>query len=87
MFVGGLAATTDVPQIVVAMFRFGTVAHAKIPVDPATGRQRGFGFVVFADANAALLAKAERTVQVEGRNVEIKDAMKGVGKQQGQQGQ
>lgn len=85
---GGLASTTDVPQIIVSMFRFGPVAHAKIPVDPATGRQRGFGFVVFADANAAHLAKTERSVAIDGRNVEIKDAMKGAGKQQQQaQGQ
>jgi len=32
--------------------KFGKISYASVKTDPATGRSKGFGFVVFADPSA-----------------------------------
>ncbi|MDP6943866.1 MAG: RNA-binding protein [Myxococcota bacterium] len=57
LFVGGLAwATTD--ETLRGHFQAcGEVTEAKVITDRETGRSRGFGFVTFTDAEAAICSE------------------------------
>ncbi|KAF2288842.1 hypothetical protein GH714_016756 [Hevea brasiliensis] len=74
LFIGGLSWDTNEDQLREYFQAFGEVVGAVIMKDRATGRARGFGFVVFADP-----AVAERVVMekhlIYGRNVEAKKAV------------
>jgi RNA-binding protein Musashi len=50
LFVGGISWETDEERLRDYFGRFGEVTEAVIMRDRNTGRARGFGFVVFADA-------------------------------------
>lgn len=49
IFVGGLSWGTTDQDLREYFTRFGTVLDCVLKVDPATGRSRGFGFVLFSD--------------------------------------
>jgi hypothetical protein len=53
LFVGGISWETDEDRLREYFGRFGEVTEAVIMRDRSTGRARGFGFVVFADATVA----------------------------------
>ncbi|MCS6856183.1 MAG: RNA-binding protein [Sandaracinaceae bacterium] len=59
LFVGGLSWGTTDESLRSAFERFGEVLEAKVIVDRETGRSRGFGFVTFADPQAAQAAAKE----------------------------
>ncbi|KAI7737539.1 hypothetical protein M8C21_008842 [Ambrosia artemisiifolia] len=56
VFVGGLAWATDDMSLREAFSAYGEVYEARVIVDRETGRSRGFGFVTFADTEAASAA-------------------------------
>ena len=56
LIVGGLSWGTSDETLRAAFEQFGEVADAKVIVDRETGRSRGFGFVTFADDEAASTA-------------------------------
>ncbi|KAK9054445.1 hypothetical protein SSX86_025523 [Deinandra increscens subsp. villosa] len=56
VFVGGLAWATDDMSLREAFGAYGEVHEARVIVDRETGRSRGFGFVTFADTEAASAA-------------------------------
>ena len=68
LFIGGISWDTNEDSLKEYFQTFGEVVEAVIMKDRATGRARGFGFVVFADA-----AVAERVVKakhmIDGRTV------------------
>ncbi|XP_017227251.1 heterogeneous nuclear ribonucleoprotein 1 [Daucus carota subsp. sativus] len=74
LFIGGISWDTNEDSLKEYFQTFGEVVEAVIMKDRATGRARGFGFVVFADA-----AVAERVVKakhmIDGRTVEAKKAV------------
>ncbi|KAK1403148.1 Heterogeneous nuclear ribonucleoprotein 1 [Heracleum sosnowskyi] len=74
LFIGGISWDTNEESLKEYFQTFGEVIEAVIMKDRATGRARGFGFVVFADA-----AIAERVVKakhmIDGRTVEAKKAV------------
>ncbi|EEF34155.1 Heterogeneous nuclear ribonucleoprotein 27C, putative [Ricinus communis] len=74
LFIGGISWDTNEDRLREYFQVFGEVMEAVIMKDRATGRARGFGFVVFADP-----AVAERVVMekhlIDGRNVEAKKAV------------
>lgn len=74
LFVGGISWDTNEERLREYFQRFGDVVEATIMKDRATGRARGFGFVVFADP-----AVAERVIMekhlLDGRMVEAKKAV------------
>ncbi|KAI3673701.1 hypothetical protein L6452_39828 [Arctium lappa] len=74
LFVGGISWETDEGRLKEYFSGYGEVVEAVIMRDRITGRARGFGFVVFADA-----AVAERVVMekhmIDGRTVEAKKAV------------
>lgn len=54
---------------------YGEVTSAKIIIDKATGRSKGFGFVEMSDSTAAKKAIAElNDAIVEGRNIKVMEA-------------
>ncbi|KAM1299019.1 hypothetical protein ACFX2F_025759 [Malus domestica] len=57
LFIGGISWDTDEERLKEYFRKYGEVVEAVIMRDHATGRARGFGFVVFADP-----AVAERVV-------------------------
>lgn len=74
LFIGGISWDTDENRLKEYFDTYGEVVEAVIMRDRATGRARGFGFVVFADP-----AVAERVVKekhmIDGRTVEAKKAV------------
>lgn len=53
IFIGGISWDTDEEQLKEYFKKYGEVVEAVIMRDRATGRARGFGFVVFADPAVA----------------------------------
>lgn len=74
LFIGGISWDTDEERLKDYFRKYGEVVEAVIMRDRATGRARGFGFVVFADP-----AVAERVIMdkhmIDGRTVEAKKAV------------
>ncbi|KAL8261268.1 hypothetical protein R6Q59_025317 [Mikania micrantha] len=72
VFVGGLAWATDDMSLREAFGAYGEVHEARVIVDRETGRSRGFGFVTFADAEAASAAiQAMDQRELHGRTVRV----------------
>ncbi|KAK8548417.1 hypothetical protein V6N12_061331 [Hibiscus sabdariffa] len=72
LFIGGLSYGTDDQTLKEAFSGFGDVTEARVIVDRDTGRSRGFGFVNFADdeaANSALSAMDGQ--ELHGRNIRV----------------
>ncbi|HJL18367.1 MAG TPA: RNA-binding protein [Sandaracinaceae bacterium LLY-WYZ-13_1] len=75
LFVGGLAWATTDQGLQEAFEAFGEVLEAKVITDRETGRSRGFGFVTFADAQAADDAIAGMDGrELDGRTVNVNEA-------------
>ena len=70
LFIGGISWDTDEERLKEYFRNYGEVVEAVIMRDRATGRARGFGFVVFADP-----AVAERVIMdkhmIDGRTVSV----------------
>ncbi|KAJ7520308.1 hypothetical protein O6H91_19G000400 [Diphasiastrum complanatum] len=74
LFIGGIPWETTEERLKEHFSSYGEVAEVVIMKDRATGRARGFGFVVFSDpvvADQALLDKHT----IDGKTVEAKKAM------------
>lgn len=74
LFIGGISWETTEEKLKEHFSTYGEIVEAVIMKDRATGRARGFGFVVFADpavADRALLDKHT----IDGRVVESKKAV------------
>ena len=75
LFVGGLSFNTTDDTLREGFARYGEVTEAKVNSDRDTGRSRGFGFVTFADAEAAQKAMAEMNgSEFDGRNIKVNEA-------------
>ena len=75
LFVGGLNWKTSDEGLRNAFERFGEITEAKVITDRETGRSRGFGFVTFADDQAANAAINEMSgTQLEGRTIQVNEA-------------
>ncbi|CAN8063697.1 unnamed protein product [Agarophyton chilense] len=74
IFVGGLSWETDEQSLRAYFEQIGTVLDCVIMRDRHTGHPRGFGFVTFADEDAAAAA-ASRRHDLDGRQVEAKRAV------------
>ena len=75
LFVGGLAWGTTDEGLMDAFSQFGEVTDAKVVMDRDTGRSRGFGFVTFAEADAAQAAITGMDGQdLDGRTIRVNEA-------------
>jgi RNA-binding protein Musashi len=68
LFIGGISWETSEETLKEHFSSYGEITDTVIMKDRATGRARGFGFVVFADPAVADKAVAEKHV-IEGRTV------------------
>ena len=75
LFIGGLSWGTTDASLHSAFERFGEIVEAKVVVDRDTGRSKGFGFVTFAEDQAAFDAISEMDGKpLEGRTVKVNEA-------------
>ena len=75
LFVGGLAWATTSEGLHKAFEQFGEVTDAKVITDRETNRSRGFGFVTFADDDAAATAISEMDgKELDGRTIRVNEA-------------
>ncbi|KAL7103098.1 hypothetical protein ACP275_08G160200 [Erythranthe tilingii] len=74
LFVGGISWETSEERLREYFEAFGEVVEAVIMKDRTTGRARGFGFVVFANASVSERVVRERHI-IDGRTVEAKKAV------------
>ncbi|KAK8947574.1 Heterogeneous nuclear ribonucleoprotein 1 [Platanthera guangdongensis] len=74
LFIGGISWETTEEKLKGYFGQYGDVSQAAVMRDKATGKPRGFGFVVFSDPSIL-----ERVLQdahtIDGRTVEAKKAM------------
>jgi RNA-binding protein Musashi len=68
LFIGGISWDTDEERLKEYFSKYGEVVEAVIMRDRATGRARGFGFVVFSDLTVAERVIMEKHV-IDGRTV------------------
>ncbi len=74
LFVGGLSWDTTDASLNQAFESFGEITEAKVITDRETGRSRGFGFVTFADSDAAQNAISEMDgTSIDGRSVKVNE--------------
>ncbi len=72
LFVGGLSWGTDDQALRAAFESYGTIEEAVVITDRETGQSRGFGFVTYADEDAAVAAQqAMDGGEIDGRRVRI----------------
>lgn len=75
LYVGNLAWATNSDGLREQFAQFGEITDAVVVTDRDTGRSRGFGFVTFADAEAAQAAiSALDGQQLDGRPLRVSEA-------------
>ena len=75
LYVGNLAYATSEDGLRNAFEVHGEVVNATVVMDRDTGRSRGFGFVEFADGDAAQSAmEALDGSDLDGRNIKVNEA-------------
>jgi RNA-binding protein Musashi len=70
LFIGGISWETTEEKLRDYFKSYGEVAETVIMKDRATGRARGFGFVIFADPSVADRVAGEKHT-IDGRTVSI----------------
>jgi len=75
LFVGGLGPKTSDQSLRETFRAFGEISEARVVTDMDTGRSRGYGFVTFADSEAADRAISELDgKELDGREVKVNEA-------------
>jgi RNA recognition motif-containing protein len=78
LFVGGLSWDTESEQLKAAFSPFGALRESSVVADRATGRSRGFGFVVFENPlDAAAAARKMNGAELDGRTIRVNVADRG----------
>lgn len=74
LFAGGISPDTDNDKIKEHFSSFGEIEVFERPVDKASKKNRGFCFVTFKKDGVLKLACAERKQQLDGHEIEVKEA-------------
>lgn len=69
LFIKNLALTTTTDTLKEAFAKFGPVASVRIPVNTATGKARGYGFVDFSDQKSLDKALKVKKLELDGRQI------------------
>jgi RNA recognition motif-containing protein len=75
LFIGSLPWSINDQSLESIFEKFGTVISAKVIMDRATGRSKGFGFVEMenqSDANDAI--KSLNNSEIDGRSIVVNEA-------------
>ncbi|VAH85636.1 unnamed protein product [Triticum turgidum subsp. durum] len=78
LFVGGLAWETSKEGVRGHFERFGEILEAVVIADKGTGRSKGYGFVTFREAEAAMRACLDPYPVIDGRRANCNLACLGV---------
>ncbi|XP_057490717.1 uncharacterized protein LOC130776488 isoform X2 [Actinidia eriantha] len=78
VFVGGLAWETQKDTMKKYFEQFGDILEAVVITDKSTGRSKGYGFVTFREAEAALRACVDAAPVIDGRRANCNLASLGV---------
>ncbi|XP_026075058.1 heterogeneous nuclear ribonucleoprotein D0-like isoform X2 [Carassius auratus] len=74
MFVGGLSWDTTKKDLKDYFSKFGEVVDCTLKLDPLTGRSRGFGFVLFKDAESVEKVITQKEHKLNGKAIDPKKA-------------
>ncbi|KAG9353609.1 hypothetical protein JZ751_011730 [Albula glossodonta] len=74
MFVGGLSWDTTKKDLKDYFSKFGEVVDCTLKLDPMTGRSRGFGFVLFKDADSVDKVMLQKEHKLNGKVIDPKKA-------------
>ncbi|XP_076875682.1 heterogeneous nuclear ribonucleoprotein D0 isoform X3 [Brachyhypopomus gauderio] len=74
MFVGGLSWDTTKKDLKDYFSKFGEVVDCTLKLDPMTGRSRGFGFVLFKDADSVEKVILQKEHKLNGKVIDPKKA-------------
>ena len=75
LFVGNLGPDANDQLLADSFMRFGTMTKVKVPIDNKTGKNKGFGFVAFEDAEDYFRAFKEMNGKYVGQHpVQLKRA-------------
>jgi len=69
VFVGGLSSETTQENLSTFFRQFGEIEEVKIIMDKQTNRSKGYGFVLFREADAAIRAVANEYPNIDGKMV------------------
>lgn len=75
LFIGGLHWKTQDSDLKDYFAKMGTVTDAMVILEPNSQRSRGFGFVVFSNAEEAQNVFADKEHEINGKTVEVKRAI------------
>ncbi|XP_064163667.1 heterogeneous nuclear ribonucleoprotein D0 isoform X3 [Anguilla rostrata] len=74
MFVGGLSWDTTKKDLKDYFSKFGEVVDCTLKLDPMTGRSRGFGFVLFKEADSVDKVMLQKEHKLNGKVIDPKKA-------------
>lgn len=74
MFVGGLSWDTTKKDLKDYFSKYGEVADCTLKLDPMTGRSRGFGFILFKEAESVDKVTQQKDHKLNGKVIDPKKA-------------
>ena len=72
VFIGGLSYDLTEGDVLTILSQFGEIVDINLPRDKATGKTKGFGFVMYEDQRSTVLAVDNMNgAQVLGRTIRV----------------